>query len=257
LTPRTKNWNDHVLHAELVARTPGFAHLREAILARAAVNSDDIVLDIGAGTGLLTLPLCERAAKVWAIDIAPSMCEYLRTKAASATHENLVVATASAASLPLVDESIDVAVSNYCFHHLDAGGKRVAIAEVHRVLRPGGRFVFGDMMFTLGVAAERDRAIIRQKMQSMLRQGPAGAVRLARNGLRIVSRRWEHPEPAAWWHRELRAAGFVGVDIEVLPHEGAIARARKAGGLDPDGGLITAAGEAGQPDQRGLGRTEV
>lgn len=132
MSTKVKDWDAHVLHAELIARTPGFAHLRETILAQADVRSHECVLDIGSGTGLLTLPLCERARDVWAVDIAPSMCDYLRTKGASADYANLTVATASAANLPLVDECGDVVVSNYCLHHLDAAGKRAALSEAHR-----------------------------------------------------------------------------------------------------------------------------
>lgn len=223
MSTKVKDWNEHVLHAELIARTPGFAHLRETILAIARAQPHETVLDVGAGTGLLTLPLCEQAHDVWAVDIAPSMCEYLRTKAASAAYDNLTVATASAASLPLVDGCVDLVVSNYCLHHLDSDGKRAALAEAHRVLRPGGRLVFGDMMFTLSVTDARDRAIVAQKMRAMLQKGPGGAVRLARNGLRIAGRRWEHPAPAEFWRLELAAAGFADVGVEVLSHEGGIA----------------------------------
>lgn len=225
MSANTKNWNEHVLHAELIARTPGFASLRERILDLANVVPGETVLDVGAGTGLLTLPVCEQAAEVWAIDIADSMCEYLRTKAASASFTNLTVATASADSLPLVDCCVDLVVSNYCLHHLDADGKRAALTEAHRVLRPGGRIVFGDMMFSLGIADPRDRAIVAQKMRSLLQKGPSGAVRLARNGIRIAGRRWEHPAPAEWWRQELAAAQFVDVTVELLSHEGGIASA--------------------------------
>jgi len=46
------------------------------------------------------------------------MNEYLRVKAASAGLGNLETALASAVSLPLVDASADLVVSNYCLHHL-------------------------------------------------------------------------------------------------------------------------------------------
>lgn len=228
MSTKLKNWNEHVLHAELIARTPGFANLRERILTLADARPGQTVLDVGAGTGLLTLPLLEQASEVWAIDIAPSMCDYLRTKAASGGFENLTVATASADSLPLVDGCMDLVLSNYCLHHLDETGKRAALAEAHRVLRPGGRLVFGDMMFSLSVADPRDRAIVTQKVRSMLRKGPSGAVRLARNGIRIAGRRWEHPAPAEWWRAELSAAGFTDVNVQVLSHEGGIASATRA-----------------------------
>jgi ubiquinone/menaquinone biosynthesis C-methylase UbiE len=223
---RTKNWDRHVGDAEEVARLPGFRDLRDRILDAADPQVDDVVVDIGAGTGLLALALAGRVRSVWAIDISPPMLDYLEAKAASAEIGNVRCAVACATSLPLVDASVDLAVSNYCFHHLDDAGKVRAIREAARVLRPGGRLVFGDMMFRLGVGDTRDREVITAKMRTLASRGMPGMIRLARNGLRVATGRWERPVPAAWWTAQLRLAGFVGVGAEVLAHEGGVAWAR-------------------------------
>lgn len=223
----TKNWDAHVEHAEEVARGAGFQHLRDRILELAQPRDEEVAVDIGSGTGLLTLPLAERVRTVWAVDIAPLMAEYVKTKAASAGLCNIEVATASAVSLPLVDGAATLVVSNYCFHHLDDEGKRRALREIHRVLEPGGRLVFGDMMFRVGVADARDREVVKAKVRGMLRKGPAGLVRLAKNALRFAGRRWEHPARAGWWEAALHEAGFVDVRVEVLAHEGGLASARR------------------------------
>ena len=223
----TKVWDHHVADAEEIARGAGFRALRDRILAAAAPRPEDQAVDVGAGTGLLTLPLAEAVDHVWAIDIAAPMCDYLRTKAASAGLTNIDAAVASAASLPLVDESADLVVSNYCFHHLDDAGKERALREVARVLRPGGRFVFGDMMFRVGVTDPRDREVVSAKVRAMLRKGPAGVLRLAKNGVRIASGTWEQPARAEWWRDALERSGFVDIQIDVLDHEGGIASARK------------------------------
>jgi ubiquinone/menaquinone biosynthesis C-methylase UbiE len=222
-----KNWDEHVVHAEEISRGPGFQALRDRILALAEVDEGDVVVDIGSGTGLLSLELARVADVVWAVDISPLMGAYLDTKAASAGLTNIRTATASAASLPLVDGLADAVVSNYCFHHLDDAGKAQALAEAHRVLKPGGRFVFGDMMFKVGLADARDREVVRAKVRAMLRKGPAGLVRLARNGARFASGRWEQPAPAGWWEKALVAAGFEDVRIATLEHEGGVASARR------------------------------
>lgn len=223
----TKNWDDYVLHAEEIARSPGFRQLRDRILELATPKASDVAVDIGAGTGLLTLPVARATQQMWAIDISPAMCEYLRARVASAGLENVELATASAASLPLVDGCADVVVSNYCFHHLDDDGKRRALAEVHRVLRPGGRLVFGDMMFRVSLTDARDRRVLSDKVRGMLRKGPAGVLRLTRNAVRLATRRWESPARANWWEAALRDAGFEDVHVELLTHEGGIASARR------------------------------
>lgn len=222
-----KDWDEHVVEAEEVARQPGFRALRSRILQLAAPQPDDIAVDVGAGTGLLALALAPMVRQVWAIDISSSMLEYLRTKAASGAITNIEVATASAVSLPLVDRSAGLVVSNYCLHHLSEDDKRRALAEMHRVLRPGGRLVIGDMMFQVSLADPRDRKVISDKVRSMLRKGPAGIWRLAKNALRFAGRRWEQPARAAWWERALVAQGFSDVRVEILDHEGGIAVAHR------------------------------
>jgi ubiquinone/menaquinone biosynthesis C-methylase UbiE len=227
LTARRKNWNDYVVSAETVARGEPFCRLRDEIFARAEISPGDRVVDLGAGTGLLSLPAADEAGRVWAVDISCGMCDYLATKARSAELSNIETVVASVTSLPLVDDSVDVAISNYCFHHLSDVEKRTALAEVHRVLAPGGRIVFADMMFSLSPADRRNRAVVRSKIRALLAKGPAGAWRLVRNAGRWLFRRWERPAPPEWWAAALHEIGFVDVRVQPLHHEGGIACAQK------------------------------
>ncbi len=241
MTTMTKDWDRHVIDAEQIARGTGFLHLRERILELAAPHETDVVVDVGCGTGLLALRLAERVERVWAIDISASMVDYLRTKAASAGIENIDAAVASAVSLPLVDACADLVVSNYCLHHLDAAGKRGALAEAFRVLRPGGRLVFGDMMFDLDPGDPRNRAVIAGKVRAMLQKGPAGVLRLAKNAIRLASGRWENPATADWWLEALAGAGFVDVHVDLLHHEGGIGHARRPLDAGMTAGVLPAA----------------
>ena len=218
-----KNWDRHVAQAEDVARRPGFQELRESIVALAEPSEGDRVLDVGAGTGLLTLALAPRVRSVWALDISPAMCDYLRTKAASAELENVQTVVGSAVSLPLVEDSVDLVVSNYCLHHLSDPDKIRALEEIRRVLRPGGTLVMGDMMFKPSVGNARDRGLVISKVRALLRMGPGGVVRLVRNAFRFVTGGWEKPARAEWWDEALRKTGFDEVSVETRHHEGGIA----------------------------------
>jgi ubiquinone/menaquinone biosynthesis C-methylase UbiE len=127
----------------------------------------------------------------------------------------------------LVDASADVVVSNYCFHELDHADKERAVAEAFRVLRPGGRLVFGDMMFRVSVSDRRDRRVVLAKVRRLLSKGPSGLLRLLKNAFRFIGGRWERPVRAPWWEAALRRAGFEDVEVEVLIHEGGIASGRR------------------------------
>lgn len=222
-----KNWDAYVGQAERLAATSGFERLRDEILGRAAIRPGESVLDVGAGTGLLALAAATAApASVTALDVSAAMCERLRELAAERGVALAGVVHATAVALPFPDGSFDVVLSNYCLHELSAGDKRTALREIRRVLRPGGRLAFGDMMFGLGLSTARDRSVVAQKVRTLLRKGPAGIWRLARNGARIATGRWERPVPAAWWVQALGEAGFTAVSVTTLHHEGGVAVAR-------------------------------
>ena len=208
---------------EEMAAGDGFQALRDRIIELSRLRPADRVVDVGSGTGLLALSAARRARHVWAIDISPAMTRRLAAKADRAGLSNVEPITASAHRLPLADASADAVISNYCYHHLSDADKLAALGEARRVLRPGGRMVIGDMMFRVRVSDSRDRAIIGRLIAKMLRRGPAGVLRIAKNGLRYVTGRWEQPADADWWRQALASTGFQGVEVTPLDHEGGIA----------------------------------
>jgi ubiquinone/menaquinone biosynthesis C-methylase UbiE len=222
----SKNWDARVADAELLARSPGFRDVRDRILELAEPQAGDVVVDVGSGTGLLSLAFAARAARVWAIDSSQAMNEYLRVKASSAELHNIETVLASAVSLPLIDGVADLVVSNYCLHELRHLDKQRALAEARRVLRPGGRLVIGDMMFSFNPLHARDRHVVNVTLRRLARRGLPGLWRLVKNGARLLSGRWEHPANAAYWQKELKRSGFERVRVEMLAHEGGIAVAR-------------------------------
>jgi ubiquinone/menaquinone biosynthesis C-methylase UbiE len=106
-------------------------------------------LEIGAGTGYFSLNLLQAGVVQQApcTDISPGM---VRTLAINAARLNLEVRTAraDAESLPFPDSSFDLVLGHAVLHHLPDLEK--AFGEFHRVLRPGGWFVFAGEPSRLG-----------------------------------------------------------------------------------------------------------
>jgi ubiquinone/menaquinone biosynthesis C-methylase UbiE len=116
-----------------------------ALLDRAAIDAGESVLDLGSGTGTLAIELARRVpgARVTGLDADAEILSRARRKAAEAGREVEFVEGFSTA-LPFPDASFDVALSTLFFHHLARDDKLRTIAELVRVLKPGGRLHVGD-----------------------------------------------------------------------------------------------------------------
>ena len=224
-----RRWERRVDVWEEVAASPAFQRLAVTIAQLANPQERDRVLDLGAGTGLLSIALAPRVESVVAIDHSPAMLARLRRKARASSIGNVACVVADLRCLPLPDESATLAVSNYAFHHLPDADKELALAEVRRVLEPGGRLVLCDMMFGLSLD-RRDRALIARKLARIARRGPAGFARILKNVGRIATRTWEHPASAERWRELLERRQFTDVEVRLLEHEAGVARARRPGG---------------------------
>lgn len=136
------DWNPETYLAEMLAEIPGYEELQEAAVAASAATNAQRVLELGVGTG-------ETCARVWpkhpgaewvAIDASEAMLTQARRR----------LPDADLRLQRLEDElpagPFDLVVSVLAVHHLDGPGKRDLFARVAQVLRPGGRFVLGDVV---------------------------------------------------------------------------------------------------------------
>ncbi len=115
------------------------------VISHADPDPDDVIADLGAGTGAIALALAPDAKRVLARDISEGMMEEGRRKAANARLTNVEFAYGEFREPNLGDADIDIVTSNFALHHLADDEKREAI----RVMAETGarRIVLGDVMF--------------------------------------------------------------------------------------------------------------
>ena len=118
-----------------------FDRVQDAVLGLAGMEAQGTILDIGCGTGRLLRKGRARwpRAELVGIDPAEGMVRRARELMPDATFH-----LGMAESIPLPDASVGLVVSTVSFHHWS--DQLQGLREVARVLRPGGRFILGDIV---------------------------------------------------------------------------------------------------------------
>jgi ubiquinone/menaquinone biosynthesis C-methylase UbiE len=133
------------LYDPVLRATMREATFKSRLVAQAELRPGHRVLDIGCGTATLTIEIkrSQPEAEVVGLDGDP---EVLRRAAAKVAAVGLTIALDHGFSdrLPYPDASFDRVLTSLLLHHLSAETKRRTLAEIHRVLRPGGQVHIAD-----------------------------------------------------------------------------------------------------------------
>ena len=116
--------------------------LLQVVIDLARPRAGDEVLDIATGAGHTAMALAPHVSRVTAYDITPQMLEETARNAAARGLANVVTRLGAAEKLPFPDASFDVVTVRQAPHHF--ADIRAAVAEMARVVRPGGRVVIVD-----------------------------------------------------------------------------------------------------------------
>jgi ubiquinone/menaquinone biosynthesis C-methylase UbiE len=122
--------------------------LRIMTIDNANLKPGEAVLDVGCGTGGVTIPAKQRVGtdgQAAGIDPAPEMITVAKQKAHQKGLE-IDFRVGVIEALPFPDNSFDAVTSSLMMHHLPEHLQVKGVAEIYRVLRPGGRLVIADMI---------------------------------------------------------------------------------------------------------------
>jgi SAM-dependent methyltransferase len=132
------------------------------LIRHANVRSGDRVLDVGCGTGVVSITAARLGAQVTALDLTPELLDRARENARISGVE-IEFHEGDAEALPFSDEFFDVVLSQ--FGHMFAPRPEVAVSEMLRVLKPGGTIAFSTWPPDLYVG--RSSALIGKYMAAV------------------------------------------------------------------------------------------
>jgi ubiquinone/menaquinone biosynthesis C-methylase UbiE len=153
------------------------------------------VLEVGCGTATLSI-LAKRITGetgiVEGIDLAPKMVAKAKGKARASNLE-IGFRCASIDELPYPEESFDVVISSFMFHHLPVKIKKGGLEEVYRVLKRGGRFFLSDfcsphyltipIMYLMLIWMASTRYQLFGKLPALIEESSFGRPKLIKKGL--------------------------------------------------------------------------
>jgi SAM-dependent methyltransferase len=119
-------------------------------------------LESACGTGLVSRALAGRVGSVAGVDLTPAMLEEAKRGANDEGIENASFGVGDATALEFADASFDGSVTRLSLHHIPAPGR--VIAELARVVRPGGWVIVGDLVAD---EADGEGAVWREEIERL------------------------------------------------------------------------------------------
>lgn len=188
------------------------------------VKAGDHVLDIGCGTGLLSLKFLKRAdCRITAVDSSADMLRLFKGKINTLGLQFQVqYLRQNAAQLRFDRESFDIAAATVALHHVE--NKLPMLRTIHTLLKVGGRLVIGEVdVDTTGDHADPKRLarildfLKDEIVMALAESGLAAFNRMYDNGKKHILNQGEYCVSSRQWKALCLAAGFRRVTVHPVP----------------------------------------
>lgn len=199
--------------------------LLDLVVESSGIQRGDRVLDIGCGTGLLSLKFLDAVdCAITAIDSSARMLEIFQEKIETCDlADRIQCAQISAEEMDFEPNRFDIIAATVSLHHVKS--KEPVIRKIHDYLKDGGRFVLGeidlDTTGPLNDPARLSRILdyITKELQLAMREGGVQAFeRMYDNGKKHVLNDGEYCIGFGQWAQLCEDAGYTRVDVRPV-HE--------------------------------------
>lgn len=117
------------------------------MLLRSGLGREDVVVDLGGGTGVFAEAIAPHCARVVVVDVSPAMLAALESRMEQQGIANIDIVRAGFLSYDHQGEPARAVYSRNALHHLPDFWKAVALTRVADMLAPGGTFLMHDLVY--------------------------------------------------------------------------------------------------------------